>query len=149
MDKKRPLPPTYFLSSIFLIVLIHFTWPGKMIITFPWTLLGIIPVIIGAILNLMADRAFKIKETTVKPYEESTILITTGVFKISRNPMYLGMAMVLIGISIFLGSITPYIIVVFFIILIHIIFIRVEEEMLAKTFGDVWIEYKNKTRPWL
>ena len=149
MDKKKPLPPTYFLSSIFLIILIHFTWPGKIIIAFPWILLGLIPAMIGAILNLIADRAFKIEQTTVKPFEESATLITTGVFKISRNPMYLGMALILLGIAIFLGSITPYIIVVLFIILMHNIFINIEEKMLAKKFGDLWIQYKKETRSWL
>ncbi len=149
MNKKKPLPPTYFNSSIFLIILIHFIWPGRMIIYFPWNLLGIIPVIIGAVLNLMADRAFKINKTTVKPFEESSSLITTGVFKISRNPMYLGMALVLSGVCIFLGSITPYIIVVLFIMLVQTIFITGEEKMLADTFGDAWLEYKKKTRSWL
>ena len=120
-----------------------------MIIYFPWNLLGIIPVIIGAVLNLMADRAFKINKTTVKPFEESSSLITTGVFKISRNPMYLGMALVLSGVCIFLGSITPYIIVVLFIMLVQTIFITGEEKMLADTFGDAWLEYKKKTRSWL
>jgi protein-S-isoprenylcysteine O-methyltransferase Ste14 len=109
---------------------------------------GLIPAITGAILNLLADRAFKIKKTTVKPFEESTTLITTGVFKISRNPMYLGMALILIGICIFLGSVTPYIIVVLFIVLMHNFFINVEEEMLAKTFGDLWLQYKKETRSW-
>ena len=149
MNKKKPLTPTYFNSSIFLIILIHFIWPGRMIIYFPWNLLGIIPVIIGAVLNLMADRAFKINKTTVKPFEESSSLITTGVFKISRNPMYLGMALVLSGVCIFLGSITPYIIVVLFIMLVQTIFITGEEKMLADTFGDAWLEYKKKTRSWL
>ena len=149
MDKGKPLPPTYFNSSILLIVLIHFIWPGDIIIYFPWNLLGIIPVFIGAFLNLLADKAFKINKTTVKPFEESTTLITKGVFKISRNPMYLGMAWVLIGISIFLGSITPYIVVILFVILMQLIFIRVEEDMLAKTFGDTWLNYKKTTRSWL
>jgi protein-S-isoprenylcysteine O-methyltransferase Ste14 len=148
MGKRKPLPPTYFNSSIFLIILVHFIWPGKLIIHFPWNLLGIIPVFIGAVLNLLADRAFKINNTTVKPFEESSFLITTGVFKISRHPMYLGMVLVLIGISIFLGSVTPYIVVVLFIILIQTLFITVEERMLAETFGDAWLEYKKNTRCW-
>lgn len=149
MEKRKPLPPTYFNSSIFLIILIHFIWPGKILIYFPWNLLGIIPVIFGAVLNLMADRSFKINKTTVKPFEESSFLITTGVYKISRNPMYLGMVLVLIGICIFLGSTTPYSIVILFVVLIHALFISVEEKMLAETFGDAWQTYKKETRCWV
>jgi len=149
MTKRRPLPPTYFNSSIFLIILIHFIVPGKTIISFPWNLSGIIPVIIGAVLNLMADREFKINNTTVKPFEESSFLITTGVFKMSRNPMYLGMVLVLLGICIFLGSITPYIVVILFIVLINALFIKIEEKMLAETFGDSWLNYTKKARRWI
>ncbi len=148
MGKRKPLPPTYFNSSTFLIILIHFIWPGKVIIHFPWNILGIIPIIIGGILNLKADKAFKLKQTTVKPFEKSKVLITTGVFRFSRHPMYLGMVLILIGLSIILGSLTPYIVVVLFIILIHNIFITVEEGMLAETFGDAWLEYKKNTRCW-
>lgn len=149
MERKKPLPPTYFNSSIFLIILIHFIVPGKFIIPYPWNLAGIIPVIIGAVLNLVADREFKINKTTVKPHEVSSFLITTGLFKVSRNPMYLGMVLVLIGISVFLGSITPYIVVILFIVLIHSLFIKSEEKMLAEEFGDDWLEYKKKTRRWI
>ena len=149
MEKRKPLPPTYFNSSIFLIILIHFIVPGKTIISFPWNLSGIIPVIIGAVLNLMTDREFKINNTTVKPFEKSSILITSSVFKISRNPMYLGMVLVLIGISIFLGSVTPYVVVILFTVLINVLFIKTEEKMLAETFGDSWLEYKKKTRRWI
>lgn len=148
MNKKKPLPPTYFNSSIFLILLFHFVIPGIKIIDFPWNLFGIIPIIIGGILNLLADRAFKLNQTTVKPFEESKILITTGVFKFSRHPMYLGMVLILIGLSIILGSITPYIVVILFIILIYTLFITVEERMLSETFGDAWLEYKKNTRCW-
>ena len=97
----------------------------------------------------MTDREFKINNTTVKPFEKSSILITSSVFKISRNPMYLGMVLVLIGISIFLGSVTPYIVVILFTVLINVLFIKTEEKMLAETFGDDWKEYKKKTRRWI
>lgn len=46
--------------------------------------------------------------TTVKPFQESTALITDGVFRLSRNPMYLGFVLVLTGIATLLGSLTPW-----------------------------------------
>ncbi len=45
--------------------------------------------------------------TTVKPFEESQALVTGGVFRISRNPMYLGMTLILLGVTLILGSVTP------------------------------------------
>ncbi|MEJ2055043.1 MAG: isoprenylcysteine carboxylmethyltransferase family protein, partial [Calditrichaceae bacterium] len=99
--------------------------------------------------NLLADRAFKIKKTTVKPFEESSVLITTGVFRISRNPMYVGMVMILVGTAILLGSLSPYLVIIIFITLMQIKFIHTEEKMLNTKFTEAWQNYKNRTRPWL
>ena len=51
---------------------------------------------LGLTPNLLADRAFKKRDPTVKPFEESTALLTTGVFRVSRNPMYLGFGLILV-----------------------------------------------------
>lgn len=98
---------------------------------------------------MFADRAFKKVETTVKPHEESTTLITDGVFRLSRNPMYVGFVLILLGIAIFVGSLTPYAVVIVFPILMDRIFIRGEERMLEETFGGAWLEYKKKVRRWI
>lgn len=129
--------------------MIHFVWPISKFIYFPWNLTGLVPIAIGSLLNLIADKSFKEKKTTVKPFEESTHLITNGVFKISRNPMYLGMGLILLGISISLGSLTPYLVVLIFIFLMDVGFIRAEEAMLEEKFEKEWIEYKKTVRRWL
>jgi protein-S-isoprenylcysteine O-methyltransferase Ste14 len=103
----------------------------------------------GATLNLLADSAFKKAQTTVKPFEKSTALITTGVFQISRHPMYLGMILILIGLAVFMGTITPLIIIFIFALLMEVVFVRIEERMLEQQFGSAWITYKNKVRKWL
>lgn len=93
---KRPLPTTYLLLSIVTMAVLHFVFPVVKIIPFPWNLLAAIPFALGLALNLLADRAFKKHDTTVKPFEESTALATTGVFQVSRNPMYLGFVLILV-----------------------------------------------------
>lgn len=97
----------------------------------------------------MADAAFKKAQTTVKPFEISTALITTGVFRISRHPMYFGMVLILFGISILMGSLAPLIITATFAILMELVFVRTEEKMLEKQFGLAWAAYKNKVRKWV
>lgn len=149
MARKKVLPPTYFNLALLLSLILHFLIPIDKIIRFPWNLLGLIPALIGVVLNLHADRSFKQFSTTVKPFQESTALIQNGTFSFTRNPMYLGMTLILLGLSIFLGSISPYVIVIFYIILMDRIFIRVEEHMLADTFESEWLEYKKKTRRWI
>jgi protein-S-isoprenylcysteine O-methyltransferase Ste14 len=106
--KKKILPPAYFMSAILLIAIVHFTIPVLKIINFPWNLTGILLLILGGILNLIADKSFKNFNTTVKPFEYSSKLIQDGIFKLTRNPMYLGMCFILLGESILLGSILPF-----------------------------------------
>lgn len=115
----------------------------------PYKYLGIILIIIGSWLNYRADQIFKNKQTTVKPYEKSTALIREGPFKFSRHPMYLGMALILLGVAFLLGSVTALIGPIIFIILMKIIFIPVEEKMMEQTFGQEYLDYKNRVRRWL
>lgn len=145
----RLLPPAYFVVCLLLIPVLHFGWPGPRWLRYPWTLLGGIPLALGAALNLLADRSFRLHSTTVKPYEESAALITGGVFDISRNPMYVGMTMILAGVALFFGSLTPLLSALFFVVLMERRFIRVEERMLAARFGPAWEGYVRKTRRWL
>ena len=63
--------------------------------------------------------------------------------------MYLGFVLILFGLSLLLGSISPYIVVMVFAILMDVVFIRVEERMLEAKFGDAWKAYKSKVRRWI
>jgi protein-S-isoprenylcysteine O-methyltransferase Ste14 len=149
MKGKKPLPPTYLWAAIILINVIHFALPTRRFIVFPWNLFGILTIVAGAAVNLLADSAFKKFKTTVKPYQESSALITNGVFRISRNPMYLGFVLILSGNAILLGSLPSWLIIAGFIPIMHIVFIRVEEAMLEETFGDSWREYRKSVRRWI
>ena len=149
MKERKVLPPTYLFVAIVIMVVLHFLLPGVKIVAYHWNLLGVVPLVLGIVMNLIADRAFKKVGTTVKPYEESTTLITEGVFRVSRHPMYVGFVLILLGIAILGGSLTPYIVILIFAILMDVVFIRVEEKMLEETFGETWMEYKKKVRRWI
>lgn len=149
MGKKRPLPPTYLFTAIVTMVLLHFLFPHANVVPFPWQFLGCLPLLFGIALNLKADKAFKKNHTTVKPFEESTVLITTGVFRLSRHPMYLGMLFILIGIGILMGTLMPFLVIPVFALLMEVMFVRIEEQMLANRFGTTWQEYQAKVRRWI
>jgi protein-S-isoprenylcysteine O-methyltransferase Ste14 len=149
MKTKRVLPPTYFQISIATMVLLHFLAPILIFASYPWNLLGIVPLATGITLNLAADAAFKREQTTVKPFEISTSLVTTGVFRLCRHPMYFGMALILLGIAILMGSFAPLLVIVIFVILMELVFVRTEERMLEEQFGPAWDAYKSKVRKWL
>jgi protein-S-isoprenylcysteine O-methyltransferase Ste14 len=130
-------------------ILLHFLIPLIKLISMPWKVIGLIPVIIGILLNLIADSAFRRAGTTVKPSMESTALITDGIFRLSRHPMYLGFLLILVGSAILLGTLSPWVIIPIFVVLIQVQFISVEERMLADKFGPTWLDYKRKVRRWI
>jgi protein-S-isoprenylcysteine O-methyltransferase Ste14 len=128
---------------------LHFAIPLLKWVAVPWNLLGLIPLLAGIWFNLVADSAFKKAGTTVKPFQESTTLITDGVFSFSRHPMYLGFELILAGVALLVRSLSPWLVVLIFPLLMERIFIQVEESMLADKFGSAWLEYKNKVRRWI
>jgi protein-S-isoprenylcysteine O-methyltransferase Ste14 len=149
MKAKAILPPTYLLVALILMALLHLAIPVVKFVPAPWNLLGILPVAGGIALNLLADRDFHRAETTVKPFETSSALVTTGVFRITRNPMYLGYVLILIGVGLLLRSLMPLVVIPVFGFLMAWIFIRAEEEMLQETFGPAWDAYAKQVRRWI
>jgi protein-S-isoprenylcysteine O-methyltransferase Ste14 len=146
---KKPLPPVYFLGAIILSIALHFLFPLRQIFDYPWRLVGFLPLVAGIVLNLLADQDFKKHKTTVKPFQKSSALVTAGVFGISRNPMYLGMTLILLGIASLLGSTAPFMVALLFPLLMDRSFIDVEEEMLEDTFGTQFREYRERVRRWI
>ncbi|MCW8848732.1 MAG: isoprenylcysteine carboxylmethyltransferase family protein [Melioribacteraceae bacterium] len=149
MNSNILYPPTYLYLAILFMVGLHFLLPTEVVFIANWKLIGAVNIIFGIFLNLAADKLFKKYDTTVKPGEDSEVLLTDGVFKISRNPMYLGMVLILFGSGFILGSLPPFLVIPIFIRLIDTKFIKIEEYMLKKKFGMMWFEYTNTTRKWI
>jgi len=148
-NRVKLMPTTYLLMSVIAIVALHVLLPVAKVVPTPWNLLGILPLVVGVVINLVADRAFHAAQTTVRPFEKSSALVTSGVFRVSRNPMYLGFVLLLIGLAVLLRSLTPYLVVVAFAALLDRQFVAVEEQMLAEQFGADWQRYRLRTRRWL
>jgi protein-S-isoprenylcysteine O-methyltransferase Ste14 len=87
--------------------------------------------------------------TTIKPFEESSALVTTGPFRVSRNPVYLGMVLGLLGVAVLAGSLSPFLVIPLFAVLIDRRFIQAEEAQLERTFGASYVAYKSQVRRWL
>jgi protein-S-isoprenylcysteine O-methyltransferase Ste14 len=142
-------PPFCLLMSLLLMLVIKWVVPTSATIPFPWNLLGFIPLGIGIIINIVADQQFKRARTTVKPERRSTALITNGLYKITRNPMYLGMVLILIGVATALGSWISFMIPLAFAVLMNYRYIQREENHLKFQFGRAWEGYQQNTPRWI
>ena len=149
MAERRLLPPAYLLGALVLTVALHWLMPVARWADYPWTLSGCLPLLFGFGLNIVADNALKHQGTTVKPFDKPEVLITSGVYRISRHPMYLGMVLILFGLATLLGTFTPLLIVGIFALLMQKIFINTEEKILEQQFGEAWREYRQQVRPWI
>ena len=130
-------------------MLLHLFIPVHQLMPYPGNAAGLLPLLLGIALNHISDKTLKRHGTTVNPFEEPTTLLTTGVFSFSRNPMYLGMVLILLGVALLLGSLSPFIIVPLFAIAMDRIFVNSEETILARRFGDQWKIYQANVRRWL
>jgi protein-S-isoprenylcysteine O-methyltransferase Ste14 len=86
------------------------------------------------------------KDVTIKPAKS---LETTGIYSVSRNPMYLGLLAIYIGMAFLKGNDWTFICIPFVILVIHFYVIRNEEKYLQRTFGNEYEEYKKQVRRWI
>lgn len=142
---KLFIPPALIVYSIILMVLSFFFLPDYNLIKFPFDLAGLLISFPGFIIMGKTNDSFK-KHNTTTAIKESSHLINEGVFAKSRNPMYLGMFLLLLGFSILSTNIiaiaTPFL----FITIIRIAIIPKEEKLMHTVFGDEYLEYKKKVR---
>lgn len=113
--------------------------------------LFVIAVLLGVAIALVGVISFRKASTTVNPLkpETATCLVTSSIFQYTRNPMYLGMALAILGFAILLGSWLSLLGVVAFMLFIERFQIKPEEAALTECFGDQFTRYKTNVRRWV
>ena len=114
-------------------------------------IIGGLILLLGVATAMLATLLFKKDKTTVNPMnpEETTTLVTTGIFSITRNPMYLGSFLSISSTILFFGSWFGIIILMFFVWYITKFQIIPEEEAMEKLFGNKYDEYRQNVRRWI
>jgi len=146
---RRLLPITLFLVALAAIARLDSSLPVVRVVGWPWRLAALVPMIISGAMIALAARALREARTTVKPFKRPTSLVTHGVYRISRNPMYLAMILILAGAALFAGSISPWAVVLIFAILMDRLVVVPEEATLEQAFGDEFLRYRRKVRRWI
>lgn len=110
--------------------------------------IGGVVMALGFLLILWSALWFWRRSTTIEPGKTPKALIVEGPFRISRNPIYLGMAIFLSGFALLLGALSAFAAVAGFVYVISKRFITREEATLRETFGPDAMAYLGKTRRW-
>ncbi|SMC51201.1 Protein-S-isoprenylcysteine O-methyltransferase Ste14 [Fulvimarina manganoxydans] len=110
--------------------------------------IGVVLSLAGFLLAAWAAVWFSRKKTSIEPGERPTSLIVEGPFRVNRNPIYTGMALVLIGIAFWLGAMSALALALLFPFVITARFIRDEEASLRVAFGAEAEAYLRRTRRW-
>ena len=147
---KRPiLPPVYFLVAVALMACLHLLLPGAQLIGSPLRYSGLLLAAAALGLVLWAAGHFRRRGTPIKPFQDASALVLEGPYRLTRNPMYVGLLGVLLGFGVLLGSASPFVVVPVFVILVDVRFIRAEEAALHRTFGAAYSDYKARVRRWV
>ncbi len=147
--KRGPLPPVFFLLGLLLQWGLHVFLPIARLVPEAWALSGVIPIVVGVGVVVLTDRQFKKVNTTINPFDRPSVLVTGGVFRGSRNPIYLAMIVVLVGAALAWGTLTTFVVPPALAWLLSRKFIVMEEAALSQTFGAEYDRYKSRVRRWL
>jgi len=146
---KGPYPPVILLVFILAEIGLHKWLPIARIIPEPWHWVGAGLIALGIAIVVGPVSAFSRAETTIKPFQDSSALVSAGMYRFTRNPMYLGMLCVLIGVAVLTGSLSPFVGPVLFVPVLNARVIRHEEVMLEEAFGNEYRDFKSSVRRWI
>lgn len=144
-------PPIYFLLFAAAMWLLAQHLPLGNLIPKPWNYSGILIAILSFLADLTSLWAFLKARTTVNPLRPNKTqqLVTSGLYRYTRNPMYLGLLIILLGWAIYLGALTPFLLLPAFVWVITRMQILPEEAMLQAKFGKTYSDYQQRVPRWL
>jgi protein-S-isoprenylcysteine O-methyltransferase Ste14 len=146
---RRIVPPAWLLLALLAQWSLHHFLPIAQLLRPPASWCGIVFLGAGIGLAFSGVSAFRRARTPIIPFERSTALVTDGVYRYTRNPMYLGLALIVAGTALLLGSIGALVPLPLFVWILEAGYIRAEERFLAAIFGGEYLQYTDRVRRWL
>ena len=135
--------------SIVIAITLNNLLPIAKIIPNPFNFLGVIIIGVGFLIAAYSLFQLKKRRTTTEPGGSPSMLITSSLFALSRNPIYLGDLLICLGVAILLSSLSAFLAPAVFFVAVDRIVLPFEERMLEKNFGVEYERYKKSVRPWI
>jgi protein-S-isoprenylcysteine O-methyltransferase Ste14 len=146
---RRIIPPGWLLLALLASAALHHWLPLAQVLQPPFNRCGAVLLAAGVMLAFSGVAAFRRVRTPVIPFERSTTLVTDGIYRLTRNPMYLGLTLIVCGGAMLLGSIGAFVPLPLFVWIIDCGYIRAEERFLTEIFGGDYARYTRDVRRWL
>ena len=149
------IPPPAIFALVFLVALwieaaLYRIWFVQDVRAPMWLIVtGAMFIIAGVALAVTGVMAFRRARTTIMPYREASSFVMSGPYRYTRNPMYLGMALVQIGGALALNAGWPLLLLPVSLGLLYLLVIRGEEAQMRQTFGGEYDAYVKRVRRWL
>lgn len=141
-------PPVLYAVPLAAGLLLQHWYPLRIFSDGRSTLLGIV-LVLGGVVGAPAMTAFRRANTSPKPWVPSTALVTTGPYRFTRNPMYLGFTLIYLGVAVWSNALWPLLFLPFVLVAMHYGVILREEAYMASTFGADYEAYRERVRRWL
>jgi protein-S-isoprenylcysteine O-methyltransferase Ste14 len=143
------LPPVLVAIIVIVMCLARVILPGPVIIPQPLNLSGLVLLVAGVAVAVIGARHFDKVGTNIKTFNDPTFLVTNGLFRWSRNPMYLGLSVFLTGLAIWLGTLISFLGPLAFIVIADRWYVPFEEAAMQRRFGERYEAYRRTTRRWI
>jgi protein-S-isoprenylcysteine O-methyltransferase Ste14 len=146
---NKVLPTLVFLACLVASILLFYIVPVVEIVPYPLSMSGVLLIVAGITLLVIADLLFQRVGTNIDPFLKPDKLVIHGPFSYTRNPMYLGFLLTLLGVCILLGALSPFVALIIFFLIVDYWYIPLEESMCEEEFGQDYQDYKRRVRRWL
>ncbi|WP_260258549.1 methyltransferase family protein [Vibrio intestinalis] len=150
LERKIPPVALFLILALAMVKLDHVLMGFEVSLPLPIVIFTLV-VLIATVIGLSGVFEFRKAKTTVNPVkvEQATTVVDSGIFAYTRNPMYLGLVMVLFGLAYWQQNIICFAMPLLFIVYMNRFQIEPEERALENLFGAEYLDYKQRVRRWI
>ncbi len=156
MDDNTPdnpgvitIPPIIYFVGLLLGLLLHYVYPVRFLPAAISVWFGVVLILVSAFIVLSALLAFRRVGTSPDVHKPTTAISTDGIYRWSRNPMYVSLTLLYLGIATWVNSLWILLLLAPVLVVVDRGVIRREERYLEKKFGDEYLRYKSQVRRWI
>jgi protein-S-isoprenylcysteine O-methyltransferase Ste14 len=147
--RVRVPPPLFYALALLVGFFLNRKWPlpagdGALIILFASAI-----CVAAVALSASSVRMFRRSRTSIVPVRPATALVVSGPYRFTRNPMYVGLAMLTFGLALFMNTWWPILLLVPVVLVVQKFVILREEAYLTRRFGDDYVAYMRRVRRWV